>query len=132
MPQYGKAALSLGLVLAALAILYFFAPGAKSIYPPCPFHLITGLHCPGCGTLRAMNALLHGHVLTAFGFNPLALLMLPVVGYFFLSYLLTAFGRKPLPHILVSPNWWWSFLGMVIIFWITRNLSFYPFTLLAP
>ena len=32
---------------------------------PCLFHQFTGLSCPGCGTQRALFALLHGHPLAA-------------------------------------------------------------------
>ncbi|MEJ2068687.1 MAG: DUF2752 domain-containing protein, partial [Deltaproteobacteria bacterium] len=47
-------------LISGIVILYFFKPGQSPIYPPCPFHLITGLYCPGCGSLRALHALFHG------------------------------------------------------------------------
>ena len=40
--------------------------------PVCPFHALTGVPCPGCGSTRAVLALFRGDVAAAFGFNPLA------------------------------------------------------------
>ena len=47
---------------------------------PCPFRAITGWDCPLCGGTRMGDALLHGDIQAAFGFNPLALIGLLVVG----------------------------------------------------
>ena len=40
----------------------------------CPFHLITGLPCPGCGTIRALQHLLKGDVQQALYTNPVGLI----------------------------------------------------------
>ena len=37
----------------------------------CPFHVITGLYCPGCGGSRAVVALLTGHPAVSFLYHPL-------------------------------------------------------------
>lgn len=39
--------------------------------PKCPVHALTGLLCPGCGIQRAISALLHGDLKSAFDFNQL-------------------------------------------------------------
>ncbi|MFN8635714.1 MAG: DUF2752 domain-containing protein [Chloroflexota bacterium] len=39
----------------------------------CPFKVLTGLPCPGCGLTRGTVALLHGDLATSFHFHPLAL-----------------------------------------------------------
>ena len=59
-------------VLASLgvAMLYTFDPRNTDSYPVCPFLGLTGYHCPGCGTLRALHQLLHGNVIGALGYNP--------------------------------------------------------------
>ncbi|MGM9983726.1 MAG: DUF2752 domain-containing protein [Fibrobacter intestinalis] len=36
---------------------------------------IFGIPCPGCGTLRSLNELLHGDFSEAFYFNPLTVLL---------------------------------------------------------
>lgn len=42
------------------------------LIPACPWHVMTGWPCPGCGTTRAIVHLLHAEVPSAFRFNPLA------------------------------------------------------------
>lgn len=115
------------IIAAALTILYIYQPGKSRIYPPCPFYALTGLFCPGCGSLRALHQLLHGHLLAAIDFNPLAMSMLPVVAYeawYELATPRTNFQRRA--------AWVKTLLAVIILFWILRNLPFYPFNILAP
>jgi hypothetical protein len=112
---------------AALCILYIFNPSTSVLYMPCPFHELTGLECPGCGSLRALHHLLHGHVATAFTLNPLMVLVSPFLGYSFLSYLMDTSGRRLLPPIFVPSIGIWIFLGVVLFFWVIRNTPVYPF-----
>jgi hypothetical protein len=46
----------------------------------CPFRAVTGWDCPLCGGTRMGSALLHGDVVTAFAFNPLALVLIAALG----------------------------------------------------
>lgn len=46
---------------------------------PCPFHLLTGLLCPGCGISRALLALCGLHGVLALRCNAAAVLLLPVL-----------------------------------------------------
>ena len=39
----------------------------------CPFRLVTGLPCPGCGTTRSVAALLDGRLADSLSFNPLGI-----------------------------------------------------------
>ena len=65
------------LLLAALGVtamlLCLRSPHQPGHYPPCPVAALTGLHCPGCGTLRGLHALLHGDLLQAFAAMVLSL-----------------------------------------------------------
>ena len=63
----------------AIVILYRFNPSTTHFYPRCPTRSLLGIECPGCGSLRASHALLHGRLLTAWHYNPLLLLSLPMV-----------------------------------------------------
>ncbi len=58
--------------VAALAALYVFDPATTAFFPSCPLRAWTGWSCPGCGTLRALHALLHGSPLAALRANALA------------------------------------------------------------
>lgn len=112
--------------------LYAYNPAGSLLYLPCPFHMLTGFYCPGCGSLRAFHHLLHGHLTTAFWLNPLMVLSLPFLGYSFLSYFMLGIGRRPRPNIFVPASCIWVYLGVVLLFWGMRNISAYPFSLLAP
>jgi hypothetical protein len=123
------------LALAALPCLaYMFArdPAEPGVFPPCPWLTLTGYHCPGCGTLRAMHQLLNGNVLMAFGLNLLTLLSLPFIGYALLSTLALAVSGRRLPSFLLPASWIWGLLAAVLLFWVLRNVPMYPFTWLAP
>jgi hypothetical protein len=39
---------ALGFAAAASTVLFAFDPSRAEFYPPCPFHTLTGLYCPGC------------------------------------------------------------------------------------
>lgn len=121
------------LVLAAgSTVLFLFDPSGLALYPPCPFHTLTGLYCPGCGTTRALHQLLHGHLREALGLNPLMVLMLPFLGYSLLSYTTFVVRGRPLPGILAAPFWGWLAFGTILAYWVLRNIPLYPFSLLAP
>ena len=119
-------------VLPCLAMVYARNPEEQGIYPPCIFYALTGLHCPGCGTLRAVHQLLHGNLIAAFGYNPYTMLALPVIGYAFLSALLLSAYGKRLPAVFIHPALIWGLLTAIIAFWVLRNVPVYPFTVLAP
>ena len=65
--------------IIVLVFLYFYNPQDISFFPRCPFYALTGYKCPGCGTLRAMHALLHFQVAIAFKLNPFLFFSIPVI-----------------------------------------------------
>lgn len=120
------------LIVAFAGLLYRIDPANSSFYPPCLFHALTKLHCPGCGSLRAIHQLLHGNMAAAFGLNPLMVSLIPFFGYAFLSYTVRIINGNGLPGIFIPAIWIWAFLGFVILFTILRNIPIHPFLLLAP
>jgi|UPI000689883C hypothetical protein len=101
-------------VLAAAAMLFFFPPARYDFYPQCPVHQIFGILCPGCGTTRALAALLHGHVVEALQLNTLTVLGLPVV----IAWLLFS-GQRPLrPSLAII----YAALVVTALFTVGRNL----------
>lgn len=124
---------ALGLAaLPCLALLYFRNPAEGGLYPPCLFYALTGLHCPGCGTLRGLHQLLNGNLLAAFGYNTYTMLALPVLGYAYLAALLLSVSGKRLPTVFLPPALIWGLLAAVLAFWVLRNVPVYPLTVLAP
>lgn len=122
-----------GLLLMALAavsgLTYLLAttpPTPDSFYPKCTMYQATGIHCPGCGTGRAVHAALNGRVRQAFAYNPVAVVLLPAVAVAVLASL-AGVNRNPL-----NGRWILLLAVVLIVFTVLRNLPFYPLTLLAP
>src|SRR5579859_4257694 len=107
---------------AAVGYVAVVSPLTPGHYPVCPFYALTGYYCPGCGTLRAVHELAHGHLAQAVGYNLLTVLMLPVLGYFWAAWLARSFRREPRRN-LAHPAWVWGFAALLVAFWVTRNLS---------
>jgi|SRR6478672_2403429 len=123
-----------GVIAIALIVLYFFDPASSTsnIYPPSPFRALTGLYCPGCGTLRGLHQLLHGHLLAALGLNPLMVVSLPFLIYAYASYSLRVMIRRSLPQVFIPAVWIWRLLAVILGYWFLRNLPVFPFSWLAP
>jgi len=105
----------------AAAVLLRFDPSKTRWMPRCFFHTLTGLYCPGCGSTRAFHALLHGNVAASLRWNPL---FIPLA--LLLAVLLVR------PQLGCRRAVTYPLLAAVVLFWILRNLPWYPFTLLAP
>jgi hypothetical protein len=115
-------------------IIYFsYNPSENSFFIPCPFHYITGLFCPGCGSQRAIHLILHGDIIGAFRFNPLMVLTLPILIYGLgITVANWIFGTRYRFMLFYSNLFIFGYFGIAILYWVLRNLSFYPFNLLAP
>ena len=120
------------LAAGGLSFVYLLDPGTSDLYPPCPFLALTGFYCPGCGTLRALHQLTLGHPVAALDLNPLMVLLLPLVAFFLASHAMLAVTGRPLRKYFVRPELIWALLGVVLVYWLLRNISAYPFTLLTP
>lgn len=120
-PRIEWAGLTVLIVLVAL-ILFWVDPARTGIFPPCPFRLFTGLKCPGCGTLRGLHQLLHGHPLEAWRFNPLMVITLPLMAFIWISYTWRTFTGKPLLNITLRAFWIWLLLAFILIYWVGRNI----------
>lgn len=125
--------LDLGLlVLVTGGVLALAIPALTRFVPPCPIHALTGLYCPGCGSGRAVMALLRGDVMAAFGYNPLAMVALLPTAYALASVTLEAFGLPAPPRPRVAAWWGWALLGAIAVFWVARNVPVWPLSMLAP
>ena len=115
------AAITIGGIAAAV-IYGMFDPADHALFPKCPFLMLTGgLRCPGCGSQRAIHALLHLQFKDAFMFNPLVVISIP-----FLVLLVTASILKDshpqfynkMNSSLISK----LLLVIFILWWIVRNI----------
>ncbi len=115
--------------------LYFVAknpPTDDSFYPKCLSYRFTAIHCPGCGTTRALHAILNLNIEQAFAYNAVMVTLFPVgIFVLFRNAWHRVWNTKPgkLPGHIWFPR---IVAGVFIVFWILRNIPVYPLTLLAP
>lgn len=74
-----RAAVIASALVALTVILFVFDPTATHWMPQCPSHYLTGYDCPGCGTLRAIHAILHGDIAAAWHFNAALFFAVPLI-----------------------------------------------------
>jgi len=124
-----KHILSLIIVAIAGSLLYFlFDPSLSNLFPKCIFHSLTNLDCPGCGSQRAIHALLNGRVIQAADFNLLAVLALPLLVYSAIVAIANSFFHQEWKQkIFYSPTFVKAVLIAVVSFWVMRNIPVEPF-----
>lgn len=112
------------LILSVAAVLYVAAvdPNESGHYPTCPFLALTGFQCPGCGSMRTVHALAHGHLREAFGLNVLTVAMLPVLAFFWLRWARARALDRPVRSKVAHPALIWVLFGAILLFWLIRNL----------
>lgn len=125
------APLALGVLgLVGAAVVHLVDPNEPGNYPTCPWLLLTGTYCPGCGATRAVYALTHADLAGAAQMNALLVLMVPILVWAYLSWLYRSFRPKRRPAGPVHVFWLWALLLTFLAFWVVRNLPFGAF--LAP
>lgn len=126
MRKGAKIFVGIGLSVVALLLLYIFFkldPAETSLFPRCPFLMITGYECPGCGSQRAIHQLLHLNIASALKYNAFVVMAIP---YLFLALYMEYFGGKVrFPNayvVLYGKNAAIVILVFIVLFWIVRNL----------
>lgn len=114
----GSLLVAVGIGLAALYLIV--DPATAAWMPKCVFLHLTGLECPGCGSQRAIHALLHGELSKAWGFNPLVVAGLPIMLLMGIAALLRK--RYPKLYIVLNSTWAAVIASVAIVAWfLIRN-----------
>lgn len=141
-PRPAALAASPGGFQVSRGLLYlggFFASGVglSALYAatgagvPCLFRSLTGWNCPLCGGTRMGSALLHGDVVGAFWFNPLAFVGLALLGVLGVLWVVEALGgpavRPPRPvasrlRRVRANQWLVAGLAVAVVYTVLRNL----------
>lgn len=118
----------------ALAAFHLRQNGTDIAFlPPCFFHKTTGLHCVGCGMTRSVHAALNGRFTEAFFHNPLGVVLLPAAALAIALELVAWARRRPGgPRVRIGKRGLWCLVATILIYWVLRNIPFWPFTILAP
>lgn len=90
---------------------------------PCPFHLITGCDCPGCGMQRSVYSLLRGNFSESLQHHPAGILfVLFVLTFMTHLQLRNRYSRKALDVLLIGVVA--VSLIQYVIRWINGELCF--------
>jgi len=121
------------ILIAGLSVLFYsYNPAKYRFFPKCPFHSLTGLDCPGCGSQRAIYSLLHGDIKQALNYNVLLVLSVPFLLVHFSYKVRSAFTGKDIRwDLLYHPLTPKIIFVIVVVFWITRNIPVHPFNYLS-
>jgi hypothetical protein len=108
---------------AVVGLVAVVDPNESGHYPSCPFLSLTGLACPGCGSLRGVHALAHGDLFAAVSFNALMVAAVPVLAWLWLRWVHRCRTGAPRPRPVPAAVLW-SFAVVVVVFGVARNLPF--------
>ena len=112
-------------VLGASVLLHVRDPHQTGSWGFCPWLLLTGEYCPGCGGLRAVNDLTHGDIGAAVSSNLLFVGSIPLLVFFWGRWFTDRWNgvRR---HTSTRRAFVYAglFLAVAIIFWVVRNLGF--------
>lgn len=92
-------------------------PGA--LFPPCPFHALTGWYCPGCGGLRMTHDLLHGDLGAAVIDNVFLLVAVPLVALWVMVRRRRRLRVWPVPAVAVL-------VAAAVVWTVVRNVPGFP------
>lgn len=116
-------------VLLGAALVRLHTTGGVDVAPVplCPFHAVTGLSCPFCGSLRAVADLTHLDVAAALSSNlPVVLLVLPALVLTWGLWVQQLVTGRSSPRLRVT-NQTWAALGVLfLVFAVWRNLPQLP------
>lgn len=112
------------LVIAMIGVILvkIYNPEEESFFIPCMLYKLTGIKCPGCGMTRSVHYLVNGNLEQAIWYN---LMLIPIIIlviyalYRYIRYLIKdeEIINKTLENMLKV------FLAILLIFWVTRNLT---------
>lgn len=112
-------------LISAAGFLYLFWLKGTGIGIPCPFHLITGLKCPGCGISTMLVRLASRDLRGSFEANPFLFVTWPFIVWEII------FSEDLRQRSLSDPAWnralLAAYLAALIVFGVLRNLPFLPF-----
>jgi hypothetical protein len=107
---------------AAVALVHVRDPGQPGSYGLCPLLALTGLACPGCGGLRAVHALTHGDLGTAWVLNPAVVALLPVAVLAWAWWLVRSWRDAPPAGPALRHTLPWLGLTGMVLFAVLRNV----------
>ena len=112
-----------GGLLGASVLLHLRDPHQSGSWGFCPWLVLTGTYCPGCGGLRAVNDLTRGDLVAAASSNLLLVGSIPLLAYFWARWFADCWrGVVRVAHTRRA----WVLCGVLVVvaglFSVVRNL----------
>lgn len=105
----------------AAGCLYAIWIAATGIYIPCPFRMLTGFQCPGCGISHCLMSLMRFDPASAWEANAFVMILLPAAlpyaGYRILKYIRTGKTDFNIPETAMLIG----VLAAAVLFAVIRN-----------
>ena len=87
---------------------------------PCALYTVAGIYCPGCGGTRAVNHLIHGHLLKSLWYHPLVPYTAAVAGAYVISHTMNIITKGKVRAMLFRPIYLYIAIGIVAVNWIVK------------
>jgi len=111
------------IIILGGVVLYNLNPTQYWFMPKCPFKLITGLSCPGCGIQRAIHALMHGEIKEAIHYNYYLLYSGPYAASFLLVWLMPENVLRDKVKSIIENKYVVNFYLFTFLLWLViRNI----------
>jgi hypothetical protein len=105
-----------------VVLIYGLLDPADGFFPKCPFRLMTGWLCPGCGSQRAIHQLLHGQIAASYHYNQL---FLPTIVYAAIGAFISTFVPAKWPTVrkkFYGAAAAYTALAIILVFAVLRNV----------
>ena len=107
--------------VTAAAVLHFRDPHSAGSYGVCPMYALTGLWCPACGGLRAVNDLTNLDIGAAVSSNALIVPFIAVLVIAWIGWTVRRWKGTRDRMIVLRPTVTIVVLGVLVAFTVVRN-----------
>lgn len=115
-----------GAVVGASVLLHLRDPHESGSWGFCPWLVLTGTYCPGCGGLRAVNDLTRGDLAGAASSNVLFVASLPLLLFFWGRWFSERWSNRSRRRASTRVAFIYAGLALTVMiaFWVVRNMEF--------
>lgn len=111
------------LAAAAVPLMFFFLSGEHLTGGFCVFRVFLGMYCPGCGGTRAVDALIHGHLLKSLWYHPLVPYCVILYLSFMVSWTAAKFQIFDIKRgMRFRAGYLYGMLGIIVLNFLIKNL----------